>query len=67
MSNIYKEIVKQHIAQSTKDLAGKPRLTKEDLEAGVKFAKEKVRPINEYFSNPRNVKDFQDMLAKLNS
>lgn len=67
MNNKSKEIVKKTILQTPQDLEGKPSMSKEDFEAGLKFAKDKVRPVNRYFSNPDNVKDFQTKLARLNS
>jgi hypothetical protein len=59
------KIVDKHIQESTDFWAGKKRMTKEELDAVERFAKEKAEPLNSYFSNPENSKDFSDRLDAL--
>lgn len=39
--------------------------SKEELEASLKYAKEKAMPIQVYFSNFNNVEDFKEKMALL--
>lgn len=59
------KIVDKHIQESTEYWAGKKRMSKEELEAVERFAKEKAEPLNAYFSKPENAKDFNEKLDAL--
>ncbi|MGB1218663.1 MAG: hypothetical protein ACPG4W_02675 [Flavobacteriales bacterium] len=65
MSNLYKEIVKKQLEESTRHWAGKPRMTQEEINAVLEFAERKAKPVKEFFSNPKNVKDFEEKMAAL--
>lgn len=39
--------------------------SKDELEASLKYAKEKAMPIQVYFSNLNNVEDFKEKMARL--
>ncbi|MCT4664658.1 MAG: hypothetical protein N4A45_05430 [Flavobacteriales bacterium] len=65
MSDKYKKIVNKQLEDSTSHWAGKPRMTKEEIKAALEFAERKAKPVKAFFSNPKNVEDFERKMAEL--
>lgn len=54
-------IVEKHIEASTKHWAGKPKFSMAELSAVERFAKEKGKVLNDFFSSESNVNKLEDM------
>lgn len=58
------KIVDEQIERSTKFWAGKPRMTEEELDAGVKYAKEKTKGLEKLFDTPEKVEKIKKMIEE---
>lgn len=64
MKDIYLEHIKNKCLNKSL-FVGETVSSKEELDASLRYAKEKVQPISAYFSNPKNVQDFKEKMAAL--
>ena len=62
MSKKLTDLVENQIKKSTEFWAGKPKMTKEELEAVQKFAKEKDKLFQKIFDSPEKAEEAKKML-----